>query len=101
MSRAAAGIAKLGSLPQEAYDEAERGGKSSKRLLETIDRCHKELGKLSHVNKKALDQFINFNDQRAGLLEKQAPPPCPPSPSSPRSAPETSHAPPRGSPSPS
>jgi len=64
-------IRKLGSLPKDAFDESRRSA-SSKQLLAEIEKCHKELQKLGHVNKKALDQYANFNEQRDRLLERQA-----------------------------
>lgn len=64
-------IRKLGALPKDAFDEARRS-LSSKQLMAEIERCHKALQKLGHVNKKALDQFANFNEQRDKLLERQA-----------------------------
>ena len=64
-------IRKLGSLPKDAFDESRRT-LSSKQLMAEIERCHKELQMLGHVNKKALDQFANFNEQRDKLLERQA-----------------------------
>jgi len=63
-------IKKLGSLPKDAFDES-RKSQTSKQLMNTIDKCRKELQKLGHVNKKALDQFANFNEQRDKLLERQ------------------------------
>ena len=63
-------IKKLGIPPKEAFD-ATHDGLTSKRLVEEINTCNKELQALGHVNKKALDQFANFNDQRDKLLERQ------------------------------
>jgi len=63
-------IRKLGSLPKDAFDESRRT-LSSKQLMDQIDKCHQELQKLGHVNKKALDQYANFNEQRDRLLERQ------------------------------
>jgi len=63
-------IRKLGSLPKDAFDQS-HAARSSKQLLAEIDACHKELQKLGHVNKKALDQFANFSEQRDKLLERQ------------------------------
>jgi len=63
-------IRKLGSLPKESFDESRRS-LSSKQLMAEIEKCNKELQKLGHVNKKALDQFANFNDQRDKLLDRR------------------------------
>ena len=62
-------IRKLGHLPKDAFDA--HPGLSSKQLLAEIEACHKELSKLGHVNKKALDQFQAFSDERDRLLDKQ------------------------------
>lgn len=64
------GIRRLGSLPKDAF-EADRT-QSSKQLMATIAKCQQELQGLTHVNKKALDQFANFSDQRDRLIERQA-----------------------------
>ena len=64
------GIRRLGSLPKDAFD-ADRT-QSSKQLMATIAKCQQELQGLTHVNKKALDQFANFSDQRDRLIERQA-----------------------------
>lgn len=63
-------IRRLGSLPKESFDESRRA-LSSKQLMAEIEKCNRELQKLGHVNKKALDQFANFNDQRDKLLERR------------------------------
>ena len=48
-------IRKLGSLPKDAFEQS-HANVSSKQLLAEIEVCHRELQKLGHVNKKALDQ---------------------------------------------
>mmetsp|Transcript_59381 Transcript_59381/g.132241 ORF Transcript_59381/g.132241 Transcript_59381/m.132241 type:complete len:443 (-) Transcript_59381:734-2062(-) len=63
-------IRKLGSLPSQSFEQS-HSSTSSKQLLAEIELCHKELQKLGHVNKKALDQFANFSEQRDKLLERQ------------------------------
>ena len=63
-------IRKLGSLPKDAFD-ASYASASSKTLLAEIETCHHAISKLGHVNKKALDQYSNFSDQRDKLLERQ------------------------------
>ena len=64
------GIRRLGSLPKDAFD-ADRT-QSSKQLMATIAKCQQSLQGLTHVNKKALDQFANFSEQRDKLIERQA-----------------------------
>ena len=44
---------------------------SSKQLMADIDEVNRELSKLGGVNKKAIDQFANFSDQRDNLLKRQ------------------------------
>uniref|UniRef100_A0A7S3W759 RecF/RecN/SMC N-terminal domain-containing protein n=1 Tax=Emiliania huxleyi TaxID=2903 RepID=A0A7S3W759_EMIHU len=63
-------IRRLGSLPKESFDESRRA-LSSKQLMGEIEQCNKELQKLGHVNKKALDQFQSFNEQRDKLIDRR------------------------------
>jgi len=65
-----AAIRKLGALPKDALDGV-HASQSSKVLLAEIERCHKELSKLGHVNKKALDQYASFSEERDRLIVKQ------------------------------
>lgn len=37
-----------------------------------LHRCNEQLQQFSHVNKKALDQYINFTEQREELQQRQA-----------------------------
>ena len=55
-------IRDLGSLPSDAFGS--HGEKSKKVLLQLQDKVQRQLKKFSHVNKKALDQYMNFTDQR-------------------------------------
>ena len=55
-------IRDLGSLPSDAFGN--QGDKSKKALLQMQDRVQKQLKKFSHVNKKALDQYMSFTEQR-------------------------------------
>ena len=62
-------IQELGSLPsQELAAHAEL---SIKELMKNLDKCNKSLKKYSHVNKKAYDQYVNFSEQREGLLTRK------------------------------
>jgi len=64
-------IRKLGTLPQAAYDaRGDDVSLSSKQLQAKIDRCAKELSGLGHVNKKALDQYGAFADEKQRLQTK-------------------------------
>lgn len=46
--------------------------KGVKELLKMLHRCNEQLQQFSHVNKKALDQYINFTEQREELQRRQA-----------------------------
>ena len=61
-------IRALGTLPAQ---EDELTPQSSKKLLKEIKKVSLGLKKYSHVNKKALDQFVNFSDQREALLKRK------------------------------
>ena len=41
------------------------------QLWKKLEKCNKELKKYSHVNKKALDQFVLFSDQKVNLIERK------------------------------
>jgi len=36
-----------------------------------LHHCNEELKKYSHVNKKALDQFVNFSEQKEKLMKRK------------------------------
>ena len=36
-----------------------------------MHQCNEELKKYSHVNKKALDQFVNFSEQKEKLMKRK------------------------------
>eukprot|EP00698_Gefionella_okellyi_P003554 TRINITY_DN13345_c0_g1_i1.p1 TRINITY_DN13345_c0_g1~~TRINITY_DN13345_c0_g1_i1.p1 ORF type:complete len:1206 (+),score=342.11 TRINITY_DN13345_c0_g1_i1:115-3732(+) len=60
-------IRDLGSLPADAQKYA---SESVKELLKKLHKVNEALKKYSHVNKKALDQFMTFSDQRTHLTER-------------------------------
>ncbi|XP_076824516.1 structural maintenance of chromosomes protein 3-like [Clavelina lepadiformis] len=62
-------IRDLGSLPQDAFDKYQ--GLSHRQLMKRLDECNQELKKYSHVNKKALDQFVSFSEQKEKLLARK------------------------------
>lgn len=90
-------IRELGSLPQEAFEKYQTlslkqvylvGFKfevslqiffsmnlyiffPSLQLFRKLEQCNTELKKYSHVNKKALDQFVNFSEQKEKLIKRQ------------------------------
>ena len=63
-------IRELGSLPTEAHQEEYRA-LSGKDLTARLARNLKKMDKFKHVNRKAIDQFMLFNDKRAELLKKK------------------------------
>ncbi|GFP97186.1 structural maintenance of chromosomes protein 3 [Phtheirospermum japonicum] len=46
--------------------------KSIKELYKQLHKCNEQLQQFSHVNKKALDQYVNFTEQREELQRRQA-----------------------------
>ncbi|XP_042497840.1 structural maintenance of chromosomes protein 3 [Macadamia integrifolia] len=63
-------IRDLGSLPSDAFEMYKR--KSTKELYKMLSKCQEQLQQFSHVNKKALDQYVNFTEQREELQKRQA-----------------------------
>ena len=41
------------------------------QLFKKLEQCNTELKRYSHVNKKALDQFVNFSDQKEKLIKRK------------------------------
>jgi len=62
-------IRELGSLPTDAFDKYQK--MASKQLFKQLDKANQELKKYSHVNKKALDQFVNFSEQKDKLMKRK------------------------------
>ena len=58
-------IRELGSLPSDAFEKYR--GKALKSLHSLLSKTNEQLSKLSHVNKKALDQYQQFTEQREAL----------------------------------
>lgn len=44
---------------------------SISQLWKKLHQCNEELKKYSHVNKKALDQFVNFSEQKEKLMKRK------------------------------
>ncbi|XP_055303831.1 structural maintenance of chromosomes protein 3 [Sitodiplosis mosellana] len=61
-------IASLGALPQvdPAYTRM-----SLKNLFKELERANQHLKKYNHVNKKALDQFLSFSEQKEKLYKRK------------------------------
>lgn len=62
-------IRELGALPEEAFSEFE--DITSSQLLHKLNKVTKRLEKFTHVNKKALEQYLNFTKQRDGLVDRR------------------------------
>ncbi|WCJ28438.1 Structural maintenance of chromosomes protein 3 [Euphorbia peplus] len=63
-------IRELGPLSSDAFETYKR--KNVKELHKMLHRCNQQLEQFSHVNKKALDQYVNFTEQREELQSRQA-----------------------------
>ncbi|XP_056168942.1 structural maintenance of chromosomes protein 3 [Syzygium oleosum] len=62
-------IRNLGPLSSDAFETYRR--RSIKELQKMLHRCNEQLQQFSHVNKKALDQYVNFTEQREELEKRQ------------------------------
>ncbi|KAF6031627.1 SMC3 [Bugula neritina] len=61
-------IAELGSLPSEAFESYQ--DMNSKQLFKKLESCNAKLKNYSHVNKKALDHFMSFSEQKEKLIAR-------------------------------
>ena len=62
-------IRELGSLPSDAFDKYQ--ALTTKQLFKKLEQSNSELKKYSHVNKKALDQFVHFSEQKEKLMQRK------------------------------
>eukprot|EP00742_Colponemidia_sp_Colp-10_P007154 GILJ01007683.1.p1 GENE.GILJ01007683.1~~GILJ01007683.1.p1 ORF type:complete len:1223 (+),score=303.09 GILJ01007683.1:1-3669(+) len=62
-------IRNLGALPADTFEAYKN--QSSKALLQRLEVVHESLTKYGHVNKKALEQYTSFTDQRDTLLQRK------------------------------
>ncbi|CAG0919332.1 unnamed protein product [Notodromas monacha] len=62
-------IRDLGSLPSEAFTKYQN--LTTKQLFKQLEKANTELKKYGHVNKKALDQFVSFSEQKETLLARK------------------------------
>ena len=62
-------IRDLGTLPREEAEEVR--GLDEKQLLGKIASVQEQLKKFPGVNRKALDQYVSFNEQRQSLMERK------------------------------
>merc|ERR1712223_1901136 len=62
-------IRELGSLHTDAFSKYKN--MSQKQLFKQLEKANLELKKYSHVNKKALDQFISFSEEKEKLMSRK------------------------------
>merc|ERR1712111_91414 len=62
-------IRELGSLPTDAFSKYKN--MSQKQLFKQLEKANLELKKYSHVNKKALDQYVSFSEQKEKLIKRK------------------------------
>lgn len=62
-------IRELGTLPSEA--ETKYSKMNLKQLYKKLEQCSQELLKYTHVNKKALDQYLDFSEKKEDILKKK------------------------------
>merc|ERR1712024_195178 len=62
-------IRELGSLPTDAFSKYKN--MSQKQLFKQLEKANLESKKYSHVNKKALDQFISFSEDKEKLMARK------------------------------
>ncbi|KAL7297145.1 structural maintenance of chromosomes protein 3 [Trichogramma pretiosum] len=63
-------ITELGALPnKESY--AKFSSMTTKQLFKKMEEANGHLKKYSHVNKKALDQFMSFSEQKEKLMKRK------------------------------
>lgn len=61
-------LREIGTIPAKCADLKHF---SLKQLTKRLKTCKKELNKYDHVNKKALDQYMSFNEQRSTLIDRK------------------------------
>lgn len=64
-------ISDIGILPEEAFDYEKFQDLSNDDLLTRLNQVNKELEKYAHINKKAIEQFDIFNNQRNDLIQRR------------------------------
>ncbi|EFP91656.2 Structural maintenance of chromosomes protein 3 [Puccinia graminis f. sp. tritici] len=62
-------IRSLGVLPEEAFEKYIRH--RTEKLLRSLQKVTESLKKYSHVNKKAIEQYQNFTDERDTLIGRR------------------------------
>lgn len=61
-------IRELGSLPAEAFEKYR--GKASTELHRLLAKTNEKLKQYAHVNKKALDQYVGFSEEKEVLTKR-------------------------------
>ncbi|GMF02995.1 unnamed protein product [[Candida] boidinii] len=64
-------IRELGILPDEAFTTYNDSSIVSNVMLKELNEVTESLKKYSHVNKRAIEQFVNFTKQRDALVERR------------------------------
>jgi len=59
----------LGTLPRREMDELHK--LSEKQLMGRLKKVNEQLKQYSSVNRKALDQYVSFNEQRETLMQRK------------------------------
>eukprot|EP01113_Clastostelium_recurvatum_P006207 TRINITY_DN12815_c0_g1_i1.p1 TRINITY_DN12815_c0_g1~~TRINITY_DN12815_c0_g1_i1.p1 ORF type:complete len:531 (-),score=199.54 TRINITY_DN12815_c0_g1_i1:106-1698(-) len=62
-------IRELGTLPSEAVEKYRRS--TARELMTALHEVNVGLREYAHVNKKALDQYVSFTDQREVLIKRK------------------------------
>jgi len=62
-------IRELGALPQEAFDRFKHY--DIKKLMAKLEKTNLDLKKMSGVNKKALDQYTSFTEEKEALVQRK------------------------------
>jgi structural maintenance of chromosome 3 (chondroitin sulfate proteoglycan 6) len=62
-------IRELGSIPSEAFDKYTNT--ALKELYRQLEKANQQLKQYAHVNKKALDQFMSFSEQKEKLVARK------------------------------
>lgn len=63
-------VRELGSLPADAYEKHRSA--SAKELHSRLQKVNAELKDFGHVNRKALDQYVNYAEQRDELVRRKS-----------------------------
>jgi structural maintenance of chromosome 3 (chondroitin sulfate proteoglycan 6) len=62
-------IREIGSLPSEAYEKFQ--GEDLENMVKKLKEVKAKLKGFTHVNKKALDQYVNFTEQQQELQKRK------------------------------